>query len=80
MKKNGTNGIGILGIVQIVLLTLKLTGNLNWNWFWTLSPTILPIGLLLAGIIILTVTYTILIGLGIINTDDVKKIHNKDEE
>lgn len=79
MKKKGTNGIGVLGIVQIVLIILKLTDNLDWNWFWTLSPTILPIGLLIAGVTILSITYIILIGLGIKTIDDIKKIHNKDE-
>lgn len=79
MKKKGTNGIGVLGIVQIVLIILKLTDNLDWNWFWTLSPTILPIGLLIAGVTILSITYIVLIGLGIKTIDDIKKIHNKDE-
>ena len=79
MKKKGTNGIGVFGIVQIVLIILKLTNNLNWNWPWVLAPTILPIGLLLAGVIILSITYTILIGLGIKTPDEIKKIHNKDE-
>ena len=79
MKKKGNNGIGLLGIVQIVLLILKLTDNLDWNWFWTLSPTILPIGLLITGVTILSITYIILIGLGIKTIDDIKKIHNKDE-
>jgi len=80
MKKKGTNGIGVLGIVQIVLIILKLTDNLDWNWFWTLSPTIIPIGLLITGVTILSITYIVLIGLGIKTSDDIKKIHNKDEE
>lgn len=80
MKKKGTNGIGVLGIVQIVLIILKLTDNLDWNWFWTLSPTIIPIGLLIAGVTILSITYIVLIGLGIKTPDDIKKIHNKNEE
>lgn len=80
MNKKGTNGIGVLGIIQIVLIILKLTNNLNWNWFWTLSPTILPFGLIITGVIILSITYMVLIGLGIKTIDDIKKIHNNDEK
>ncbi len=80
MNKKGTNGIGVIGIVQIVLIILKLTNNLDWNWFWTLSPTILPIGLIITGVTILSITYMVLIGLGIKTIDDIKKIHNNDEK
>ena len=43
MKSKNKPGIGLLGILQIVFLTLKLTDNIDWNWFWVLSPTILPV-------------------------------------
>lgn len=30
-------------IVQIVFIILKLTNNIDWSWFWVLSPFILNI-------------------------------------
>ncbi len=37
-KNNSSGGIGFLGILQIVFIVLKLTGNIAWNWWWVLSP------------------------------------------
>jgi hypothetical protein len=39
MKK----GIGFLGALTLLFITLKLTGVIGWHWFWVLSPLILPI-------------------------------------
>lgn len=39
MSSNKTdNGIGFVGVLQIVFLTLKLCGQINWSWWWVLSP------------------------------------------
>lgn len=37
---NNTNsgGIGFLGLLTIVFITLKLTGYIAWSWWWVLSP------------------------------------------
>lgn len=51
----------ILTIIFVVFLTLKLTGNIDWSWWWVTSPLWLPIILafgiigimLIAGILIL---------------------------
>lgn len=32
-----------LGMLTILFIGLKLTGFINWSWFWVLSPIILPI-------------------------------------
>lgn len=37
--KNNANGIGFTGLLQIVLITLKLLDKINWRWFWVLTPT-----------------------------------------
>ncbi len=31
-------GIGFPGLLTIVFITLKLTGYINWSWWWVLSP------------------------------------------
>jgi hypothetical protein len=37
--KNNDNGIGFTGLLQIVLITLKLLDKITWRWVWVLSPT-----------------------------------------
>jgi energy-coupling factor transporter transmembrane protein EcfT len=36
--KNNDNGIGFTGLLQIVLITLKLLDKITWRWVWVLSP------------------------------------------
>ena len=47
-------GIGFSGILAIVFITLKLTGVIDWSWWWVLSPLWLPFValLLIIGIVI----------------------------
>ena len=33
-----SNGIGILGILGIVFIVLKLTGYIDWSWWWVTAP------------------------------------------
>ena len=54
MEKNSENGIGFLGLLTIVFITLKLTHYIDWSWFWILSPTLIPI-IILASIVIIIV-------------------------
>jgi hypothetical protein len=32
----------ILTILGIIFITLKLTGNIDWSWWWVLSPFLIP--------------------------------------
>ena len=48
-------GIGFIGLLTIVFITLKLTGVIDWSWGWVLSPIWISfIGLLLLVAIIAT--------------------------
>ena len=44
MNNNSNNvskssgGIGFFGLLTILFIGLKLTGYINWSWFWVLSP------------------------------------------
>lgn len=31
-------GIGLPGLTFLVLLVLKLTGNITWSWWWVTCP------------------------------------------
>ena len=44
---------GILTMMFIVFLTLKLTGNIDWSWWWVTSPLWLPIAILFTVVLVL---------------------------
>lgn len=56
-----SNGIGFLGLLTITFIILKLTGVINWSWFWVLSPIIIPIILVLTIIFISIILYAIVV-------------------
>ena len=48
-KQTDTNNtsVNFTAMLLIVFVVLKLTDNINWSWWWVLSPLWIPIGLLL---------------------------------
>ena len=58
-SSSASSGIGFIGLLTIVFITLKLTGVIAWPWIWVLAP--LWIGFLLSfGIVLL---FLIVIGI-----------------
>lgn len=50
MSKEENKGCGCGGtltILGIVFIVLKLTGNIDWSWFWVLSPFLASIAITL---------------------------------
>ena len=41
-KENTSSGMGIGMVLFIVFLILKLTGVINWSWWWVTSPLWIP--------------------------------------
>lgn len=35
---NQNGGIGFVGLLTILFVALKLTGVIDWSWWWVLSP------------------------------------------
>lgn len=35
---NKSDGIGFVGMLTIVFITLKLLGVISWSWVWVLAP------------------------------------------
>jgi len=33
-----SGGIGVVGLLGIVFVVLKLTGFINWSWWWVTAP------------------------------------------
>ena len=52
---SSSNGIGFVGLLTIVFVTLKLTDYIGWSWWWVLSP------LWIATIVFITVFFLALI-------------------
>lgn len=54
MKKNETTaaGVGAADLLAIVFVVLKLTGVIDWSWWWVLAPIWIVWGFALLLIII----------------------------
>lgn len=40
-EKNSSSsggGVGFVGLLTILFIGLKLTGHIDWSWWWVLSP------------------------------------------
>ena len=37
-KTTHTGGVGFCGALTIALVVLKLTGFIDWSWWWVFSP------------------------------------------
>ena len=38
-NNNGSSGgIGVAGLLGVAFIILKLTGVINWSWWWVLCP------------------------------------------
>jgi len=35
---SSSGGIGFVGLLTIAFIILKVTGFINWDWIWVLSP------------------------------------------
>jgi hypothetical protein len=58
-------------VLFVVFLVLKLTGNIDWSWWWVTSPLWIPIALL-GSIFIVAVFIIILLLIFGFNIDDLK--------
>lgn len=49
-KKSTNSGLGFSGWLTLLFIALKLTGQIDWSWWWVVSP--IWIGILVAFIAI----------------------------
>lgn len=50
-SNSSSGGIGFVGLLTIVFITLKLLGKISWSWWWVLSPIWIATGVVLALIV-----------------------------
>ena len=78
MKSNG-RVLGLTSILFLIFLTLKLTNNIDWSWWWVTSPIWIPLGIIL---IVFLASFFIFLGWGIVllikgvPADDISKKFN----
>lgn len=44
-SNTSSGGIGFLGALTLLFIVLKLTGYIDWSWWWVLSPFWIPLAL-----------------------------------
>ena len=47
-KTTASGGMSFASVLTLIFITLKLTGYIDWSWWWVLAPMWLPITILLA--------------------------------
>lgn len=59
-KNNRAEGVGFLGLLALIFITLKLAGFIDWSWWWVLSPLWIPtsIALLIFVVMLIGVVIT----------------------
>ena len=59
-NKNVYNGIGILGLLQVVFIALKVAKVIDWSWWLVFIPAWIDIGIFLI-IVIIAIILTIIV-------------------
>lgn len=59
-SSSSSSGIGFAGLLTIVFITLKLTGYIDWSWWWVLSPLWISGLLVLLFVVVFTVIYILI--------------------
>lgn len=52
MSNSTSSGIGLDIILFVVFLVLKLTGHIDWSWWWVTSPLWIPMAFAIVVIVI----------------------------
>ena len=50
-----TQGIGFFGLLGLLFIALKLTGYIDWSWWWVLAPLWIPFVIAMAVLFLIVV-------------------------
>lgn len=56
-SSNSSDGNGLTLVLFVVFLVLKLTGIINWSWWWATSPLWIPFGMILTGFLLFVLVF-----------------------
>jgi hypothetical protein len=59
MSEKIDSGLNVTGVLLILFIVLKLTNNIDWNWWWVLSPLWIPI----AGVLAVVILMALIVGI-----------------
>lgn len=51
-SKSSSGGIGVTGLLGVAFVVLKLTGHIDWSWWWVLAPFWVPVALVVAVLLV----------------------------
>jgi hypothetical protein len=51
-KSSSSGGIGFFGLLGILFIALKLTGVIDWSWWWVTAPLWGGLALALAIVVV----------------------------
>jgi hypothetical protein len=57
MSKRNYTGMNLPTTLLAIFVTLKLTDNIDWSWWWVLAPLWIPIGIGLSCLLVFGVVY-----------------------
>ena len=52
---NSAGGAGLLTVLGLVFIVLKLTGYIDWSWWWVLAPIWVPYSIVLLVVLLVMV-------------------------
>jgi len=58
-KKNSGGGVGFVGLLTIVFITLKLCHVIDWSWWLVLLPILICVGIVASILIFFAIGYWI---------------------
>jgi len=61
-SKNTSSSIGFSGMLTVLFIGLKLTDNIEWSWWWVLSPVWISILIVLLVLVVILIV-AVLVGL-----------------
>jgi hypothetical protein len=56
-SSSSSSGIGVLGLLGVAFVVLKLTGFINWSWWWVTVPFWGGLVIVLAILAIIGIVY-----------------------
>jgi len=55
VSSSSSSGVGFCGLLTILFVALKLTGYIDWSWWWVTSPLWIGFAVVMVFIVIAVV-------------------------
>lgn len=59
VETHKTGGVGYLGWLSLIFIVLKLTGYINWSWWYVLAPVWVPFAIVFGLLALVLIALTI---------------------